>query len=310
MAFKELIADAESVRANGISPDWVVLKAIGLGVDTRQQLKDILGFGYDVIEKALERSSADLRSETRGGIERFSLASSGATAKVEYVCVDCGGPRSYGSGQRCKACYDAKSPTKAARRAEGVEAEGAPNLCFCGRVNPPGGRHRGTHRGKAKSAPYLAVPVVAAEVVSAPVTPADAGVPAVKESSIEVYGGVRHQEGSQVSAQEMASWSTERVVSFLDELFGCADMDVTLAMVDAIENRKPAREITLAWSKEFESPDPEGISGMTMLYLVSLLHDGMEQNEKDAVWTLIQYLKRVDATVARLKSTASAREKK
>jgi hypothetical protein len=28
------------------------------------------------------------------------------------ICVDCGGPRSVGSGQRCKSCYKTKAAIK------------------------------------------------------------------------------------------------------------------------------------------------------------------------------------------------------
>jgi len=56
--------------------------------------------------------------------------------------------------------------------------------------------------------------------------------------------------------------------------------------------------IKRAWSLEFEDNSEEGTPALTMMYLVSMLHEGMEEHEKQAVFTLLLYLKRVQAAAA------------
>src|SRR5687768_13822143 len=90
------------------------MRAIELGMGTRAELRRATGFGYDVIEKCLERLNGEISFQTVGQIERFHVIGKETEPKAEYICVDCGGPRSYGSGQRCKKCYDAKA--EASRR--------------------------------------------------------------------------------------------------------------------------------------------------------------------------------------------------
>lgn len=105
---RTLAQDAENARLYGSPPDAIVLRAIELGMGTRAELRRSTGFGYDVIEKCLERLSDDISFQMVGQIERFHVIGKEPKAKVEYICVDCKGPRSYGSGQRCKRCYDAR----------------------------------------------------------------------------------------------------------------------------------------------------------------------------------------------------------
>lgn len=105
---KTLAQDAENARLYGSPPDAIVMRAIELGQGTRAELRRATGFDYSVIEKCLERLSGDISFQMIGQIERFHSTSNAPKAKVEYICVDCKGPRSYGSGQRCKKCYDAK----------------------------------------------------------------------------------------------------------------------------------------------------------------------------------------------------------
>lgn len=119
-AIKALATDAANARLHDNPPDGIVMRAIELGLGTRRELKEATGFSYDVIERCLERNAGDIRTTTVGQIERFVPVSQLFDAtKVEYICVDCGGPRSYGSGQRCKKCYDAKG--KASHRLPRVE---------------------------------------------------------------------------------------------------------------------------------------------------------------------------------------------
>ena len=69
----QLRREAANIGHNGSSCDDIVLRAIGLGFGTRKELKEALGFGYDVIEKCLERQSGELRYDTNSVIEHFTL---------------------------------------------------------------------------------------------------------------------------------------------------------------------------------------------------------------------------------------------
>jgi hypothetical protein len=66
-------------------------------------------------------------------------------------------------------------------------------------------------------------------------------------------------------------------------------------------------KIKPAWSPGFEKEvgDPEGGVGLSMFYLISMLHHHMEPHEKEAVWTLVQYLKRMEAYVEQEKAKTS-----
>ena len=85
----------------------------------------------------------------------------------------------------------------------------------------------------------------------------------------------------------------------------CGTQDEVVAIVNRLQGPIPVptdppvapRIIKRAWSKDFEDDDAhgEGVPGLTMLYLISLFHDGMEEHEKEAVFTLIRYLKRIQA---------------
>ena len=55
----------------------------------------------------------------------------------DETCVDCGKPRSFGSGRRCRACYLARAEAK---RGEPVKEEASPDTCGCGRPKDHGGR--------------------------------------------------------------------------------------------------------------------------------------------------------------------------
>jgi hypothetical protein len=83
---------------------------------------------------------------------------------------------------------------------------------------------------------------------------------------------------------EVVNWPKERMVEFFE----------AFARAMGLPQRPARTEIKLAWSREFESNDPEGTTGLTYLYLVSMLHHRMEPHEKEAVWTLVQYLKRIE----------------
>lgn len=95
---------------------------------TRPKLKEVLGFRYDDLNLAIETLEGQLlidHEEDAGGTVYYRGA--GIPSQVaprrsvvtvangnghEYICVDCKGPRSYGSGQRCKRCYDARAAQK------------------------------------------------------------------------------------------------------------------------------------------------------------------------------------------------------
>ena len=70
---RQLAEDASNARLYSSPPDGIVMRAIELGIGTRAGLRTATGFGYDVIEKCLERNSAELSFQTTGEIERFKL---------------------------------------------------------------------------------------------------------------------------------------------------------------------------------------------------------------------------------------------
>lgn len=82
-AMRQLVASAAEVRQLGIPADGVVMQAIAMGFGTRRELRDALGFGYDVIEKSLERLAGDITCKTEGTIERFSPAARAPKPKVK-----------------------------------------------------------------------------------------------------------------------------------------------------------------------------------------------------------------------------------
>lgn len=134
---EQLKTDAAEIRERGMAPDRVVLRAIGLGYGTRRELREVTGFDYAAIEKALERESGAIRFTTKGSIERISLADGNGNEvpkaipfnrpmsekkaptpnasggyviadsrkESELKCESCGKPRSPGSGRLCRSCY-------------------------------------------------------------------------------------------------------------------------------------------------------------------------------------------------------------
>lgn len=54
-------------------PDGRVLRAIGMGSETRAQIKDRTELSYDLIEKAIERHSLDLQVNWSGSIDTIRL---------------------------------------------------------------------------------------------------------------------------------------------------------------------------------------------------------------------------------------------
>lgn len=104
--------EAANLDSNGSKPDDVILRAIGLGFGTRKALREALGFGYDVIEKCIERNLQFLDTRQNGQIEDFILKNKLDDAAqiipdgpVQHVCKRCGGPRSAGSIEFCRKCY-------------------------------------------------------------------------------------------------------------------------------------------------------------------------------------------------------------
>lgn len=113
----QLRREAACIHSNGSSKDAIVLSAIRLGFGTRRELKEALGFGYDVIEKAIERNSGEIKFKTTGQIERFEFIVGNLIVEAlpdsqpknkpsgDLACERCGGPRSVGSAKHCKKCY-------------------------------------------------------------------------------------------------------------------------------------------------------------------------------------------------------------
>lgn len=163
--WEDLAVAAQRCRDAGGIADALVLEAIRLGAGTRKELKERLQhFGYDAIEKALERQSGEIRMKQAGPIERFELVGSNghrlpkaipfdrptsekkapsgdgmtkpefedalkkASAPVDLTCESCGNPRAPGSGRFCRPCYGKSrqfTPEQIAQ-AEELRAQGKP----------------------------------------------------------------------------------------------------------------------------------------------------------------------------------------
>lgn len=459
-SLKTLAQDAENARLYNSPPDAIVMRAIELGMDSRADIRRATGYGYDVIEKCLERHPLEVSFQTVGQVERLKLATfkpmvagpkdlpppiatahTGASETAREaalvqrnapmcvtchnVCIMSGVDRNGRQRWRCRTCdfsflgsgevnqikkekrelavslfrsaksvrqvaaevgistqtaqkirdeeikepilcpcgKDAKrqgwckfryeqSPARqavmekvhmghidpheeaearvqeivarakesrkplhvelgpeeeavvAAMRDEdepvnsGYQVVPAPAVehCFCGREQPVGGKHRGTHRNKASRNGQKSVKIetevrteIAQPIVAETVEPdkkQDKMIPAQQTTSTEIYQGVRLHQDIQVCAQEIAQWPRAEIAALIGELARVADIPLQRPMPKTIKR---------AWSKEFENDDDT--QGLSMLYLVSMLHDGMEDHEKQAVWTLIQYLKRMQAAL-------------
>lgn len=215
-----------------------------------------LGMTISQMNVRRQKDSAVSDAVDRGRARYYQTADEGEEVAQELImkplqtCVDCGSPRSVGSGERCRACYTAQ----AEQRKNGDQSHPVP------------ASGNGHHAEPAQPATSIA---------------------ARRTTSAEVYGGVMLHEEIQVRVEEMASWPAERITEFFE----------ALAKVVEIPQRPIRKAIKLAWPKDFEDESPEGMTGLTMCYLVSLLHDSMEAHEKAAVWTLIQYIKRIQARV-------------
>lgn len=104
--------------------DLAVLRAVADGHDTRAQLKEVLGIGYDVIEKCIERRGDDLYIDKSGVIEKLHLkVSLPKTVLVEPVelaeldepetpLCDCG--KNAGHVGRCRGTVVVKSSVEGA----------------------------------------------------------------------------------------------------------------------------------------------------------------------------------------------------
>lgn len=210
------------------------------------------------------------------------------------VCVDCGKPRSVGSAKRCRDCFKAKAAERAASLNNGhVPQKSSKNITetitnsalprfgtFCtANCDPPTvGHHKDCAYWKQEG-----------------VTLPETSMVASKTSTAEVYGGVRLREEVQIRVEEMASWPAERITEFFE----------ALAKVVEIPQQPVRKTIKKTWPKDFEDDSEEGMPSLTLCYLMSLLHDSMEQYEKDAVWTLALYIKRIQAAVELSKSVCS-----
>lgn len=332
---EQLQIDAKETLERGMACDRLVLRAIALGFNTRSMLKGCLGFGYPEIEKALERESGAIRSTQEGQIERFRLADENGSHPVktesfnpfvpakdahitkpviadaerekcgcgrdrehkgrcsarrateprtqriaDLTCEKCGAPRSPLSGRLCRACYEGRNniPANSGEQAEPEESEASP----VGYID--------------EAEPEALKVSVRKEVVAAPTS--------VKIERVNSQTGARAAGLAEPSSVVLAPPPTR--VALIKLKYGelsieCDTPEEAVAIVRRIAT-DPApmpKTVKRAWSKDFEADDSEeGITGLCYLYLVSMLHDGMEENEKQAVWTLVLYLKRMQAQAA------------
>lgn len=404
-----LAQDAENARLYGSPPDAIVLRAIELGVGTRAEIKRATGFGYDVIEKCLERNSGELSSQMTGEIERFKLRGAGDALRPESTpspwrnrklettnnghlspkCADCGEPRSVGSAERCRPCYEAKAKEKQVGYVEfggeaspkpvrtsskfgisvtaevrkiveamnvGFETDtprlftalleahpalkshndhvtlrtyiaqavlplkgqllrviykgkaGQPDiLCRIGQPDPPLSENsQDAVKIETKVRTEIAQPKPV-EVVE-PDKKQDKIIPQNIPSERSIARSSSSFEGAN-QAMALEPQGKYRV-KYEGLTIYCDTADEAIELADHFQGRMTntpkvmPKTVKRAWSKDFENDNSEdGTTGLSMLYLVSMLHDGMEDHEKQAVWTLIQYLKRIQAALEEQPST-------
>lgn len=108
-------------------------------------------------------------------------------------------------------------------------------------------------------------------------------------AQVQVMGGMKFREDVEIRLSELREWPAERISEFFE----------TLSKIIEIPHRPLPTTIKPAWSPSFEGEagDPESMVGLTYCYLIGMLHHNMEPHEKEAVWTLVQYLKRMEAYV-------------
>lgn len=344
-SLEQLKADAAETRAAGQNCDVLVLRAIGLGIDTRAQIKETIGYGYPEIEKALERKAAEVRSTHKGGIDRFILAGSSGNGIPKAPAFNpTNGNKREPTLEKASVVVDAEVAAES-----GFEVfDRFETKCTCGREDGHGGRHwqaieidvervrqlraegktqkeicealdvnYWTFRdhvarnselkaalGSKRSAKKESVSLVGdVEVKPEPPTGAvSAGLPGPVAPVIKIA-----HLNSATGAQSIAPPKAELVpaeprghvakirLRYGEILLECDTPEEAASLISQMRPSMP-KTIKRAWSREFESDNTEdGTVGLTYLYLISMLHDGMEEHEKDAVWTLIKYLKRMQA---------------
>jgi hypothetical protein len=108
-SLEQLKTDAAETLAAGQNCDVLVLRAIGLGCDTRARIKEVTGFDYAAIEKALEREAGAIQLDSSGPVDRLSLA----------------GARSNGNGAgKADIPFNPPTPRKPAKKKESVSLVG------------------------------------------------------------------------------------------------------------------------------------------------------------------------------------------
>ncbi len=114
----------------------------------------------------------------------------------------------------------------------------------------------------------------------------------IPSAQVQVMGGLKLHEQVEVRVSEIAQWPADRITEFFEAL---------TKVIEIPQRPFVPKEIKPAWSRDFENDDDA--PGLTMLYLISMLHYNMEPHEQEAVWTLVMYLKRMEAA-KEMKATA------
>lgn len=187
------------------------------------------------------------------------------------VCPQCGGKKSAGT-EMCRKCFEDQSKNGRHKKKTVAKA-----MCAeCGKKEAEGGTLCWDCDAAKIEAGLAEVEVLAPEETPEESPVGDAPAPSL--SGLILYDSV------QDCVNEVVNWPKERLAEFF----------ATMAEVMGLSQHSPRTEIKLAWSRSFEENDPEGTTGLTYLYLISMLHHRMEEHEKQAVWILVQYLKRIE----------------
>ena len=325
-SLEQLLIDAKDIRARGMAPDRIVLRAIGLGCDTRKAIKEATGLDYGSIEKALERESLTVHKSTKGMIERLTLASQNGSSAPKapfnpafspkkpptnesiLTCESCGKPRSPGSGKQCRDCYQGKKKTFTPE-----DRVRAGEMCAQGKsmyeIASAFGMKTSTFDLRRRQDPLLEEAIQRgrdvymeageAESEDEPVAYIDEPeAPAAAPMKIEL---TEDDRAPVLTKPEIR----ERIAKMLH--IEAVDSPVlTDALIEAeqaitahvLANQPPPALLDLtrlpsALIKEIR--DDDAFFANAYDTLIGILSDDMEDNEKAAIWTLILYLKSLDA---------------
>lgn len=321
---EQLKTDAADIRERGMAPDRIVLRAIGLGCDTRKAIKDATGLDYAAIEKALEREAGTICKSTKGPIERLSLADGNGhapaavfnppfsekkppTGESELTCESCGKPRSPGSGSKCNDCYRGAKKTFTPEdrvRAGEMRAQGKTMY----QIASAFGMKTSTFDSRRRQDPLLEEALERGRdtyMRSGADESEDEPVAYIEETEAPVVAPMKIELTEDSRAPVLTKPEIRERIAKILAIEAVDSPVLTDALVEAeqlitahvLANQPPPvldlTRLPSALIKEIRDDDAFFASAYDTL--IAILSDDMDGDEKAAVWTLILYLKSLDA---------------